>query len=346
MKMELDNEIRELLAEARAQAPRPHDWHKVSARATTQGHSEPGPGRWLLTAVAGLLIVLVAGLAFVVTDNPSGTSDQTPATVPKVEGLSDLRAGQAAVPTIVPTGWTIEPLIVSADESSWDFVDPDTDRRGNVQVRGPEPAPASTASVSELAGVEWNLVESPGLTTYRAHLEQATVIITATAFEYDEIEPLLAGVRSGPLSAHPGGSFTPDVNQSVVASTGNGTVSATTVNDRLCWAYFEADELRFHGCTLNPLDTPANVGVDVADDIAVLASFGTETATQGQWLDTNIGVTANAIEAVTLSYTDGAVATVQTQDDSGALGVRFFIATNTAARVDDSLSLTKVEQAN
>lgn len=287
---------------------------------------------------------LLAGLAFVVTDNPSGTSDQTPATVPKIKGLSDLRAGEAAVPTTVPTGWTIEPLIVSADRSSWDFVDPDTARRGNVEVRGREPAPASPDSVFELSDVEWNLVESPGLKTYRANLEQATVIVIATGFEFDEIELLLAGLRTGPVSAHPGGSFTPDVNQAVVASTENGTVSATTVNGRLCWAYFEADELRFHGCILNPLDTPASTGVDVADDIAVLASFGTETATQGQWLDTNIGVTAPAIEAVTLTYTDGAVATVKTQDDSGALGVRFFIATHTATRAGDSLSLTKIEQ--
>ncbi len=338
MSTNFDERIRSVLADARSQAPAPVEWSDVVERTTAPASTaRPRFGRVLVAAAAGLVIVLVAGLAVIAQRDSDVDSPSLTATEP----LAQIEPGEAALPTVVPEGWSIEPLI-NDGQLTWNFVDPATGRTGGVSVGGPLDS-APTQEVIDVAGTEWERLES--VTSYRAGFEMGSVVVYAPGFGFDEIEPLLAGLRPGAPGEHPGGVFDPRSDGDVIVSTDRGTLRAAVVNERVCWGFFNLDEIRTTGCSLDPLATPAPSKVSVDGGIAVLMQFGIGTSIENERNDTVIGVTTTDIAGVELEFTDGATITVPASDPTDALGVRFFVGDKLTVQTDDSMSLVAVTAA-
>lgn len=351
MSIDLDNQIREAIAATRHQAPSPIAWSDVLARSaaspsTTKSPAMPtGRGRLLMAAAAGLVLVLIAGLAVIGNDgsniDPATTTPPTPppTSPPTSErALADIEPGETAVPTIIPAGWTIEPLI-DDDGLSWTVIDSASGRSGTVQITGALDSSADNEVVG-IAGVEWEVLES--VPAYRATFDQVSVVVLTSDFALDDIEPLMAGLRSGALDEHPGGVFKVRNIGTEFASTESGVLRAAIVNERLCWAFFGLDGSGSRGCQLDPFAAPAPGGVAVDDSVAVLTQFGTQISGDNRWYDTVIGVTRNDIEAVELEYIDGETVTTATADPRDQLGVRLFAVDKLIVRTDETSSLVSV----
>lgn len=338
MSTNFDERIRSVLADARSQAPAPVGWSDVVERPIAPAPTaRPRFGRVLVAAAAGLVMVLVAGLAVIAQRD----SDVDAPSLTAAQSLSQIEPGEAALPTDVPEGWSIEPLI-NDGQLSWNFVDPATGRTGGVGVGGPLEAAPSQAVV-DVAGIEWEVLES--VSSYRNGFELGSVVVYAPGFGFGEIEPLLAGLRPGPPADHPGGVFDPRSDGDVIVSADDGTLRAAVVNERVCWAFFELDEIRTTGCSLDPLATPAPSEVSLDDGIAILMQFGIGTSIENERNDTVIGVTTTDIAEVELEFTDGETITAPTSDPTGALGVRFFVADKLTVQTDESMSLLAVKVA-
>ena len=270
-------------------------------------------------------------------DTSSTPSPSTVSSISPAESLAEIEFGEAAVPTFVPDGWSIDPLI-SDGLLTWNFVDTAGGRTGGVRISGRIDS-GPTDDVVEVAGIEWEVLESTS--SYRARFEEAGVVVSAPGFAFDEIEPLLDGLRPGPIDAHPGGVFDAS-SAAVIATTSPGVLRATIVNERLCWAFSELGERRAIGCSLDPVDQAPPRGADVDDGVAVLMQFGIGTSIENQFRDTVIGVTSTDITAVEVEFTDGETVTIQTADPTGNLGVRMFVANKVIDRTDEAPSLVSI----
>lgn len=329
MTSSLDDRVRSMIDDARSQAPAPIPWSEIETRSPTIPIDRRSPvpvRRSMVIGAVGLVAILVVSLVTLTLVDDHSPSD-TPAADP-TRALSTLRPGEVAIPTAVPSGVLIDPVIVRTDaENSWTFTDETGRRRGSVTVLSQlEPSSGSRAT-SRIGDVDWQIDRGTANTWYIAQFADATVVVDATSFTPDEIEPLIAGLHAGPTASHPGGVFDPRNNAAVAATAVPAVfVRAAMVNGRLCFAAYDDDMLRIDGCLLDPLNAHVLDGVEVDDGIAILAEFGTAASADGLPRQTVIGVTLDDVPAVSIFFTNGNRIEVPATDNARDLDVHMFVA--------------------
>lgn len=346
---QLDKDIHNLVGHAAVRAPDPVPWNDVLSRAVSPGTctAVPTQRRYVgaFIAAAAVVVVLVGGIALanrprgddsVVSNSAPTTAERSSAALRPLEALSE---GDIIVPTVMPDGWTLSPLVVHVPGlTMFDATDADGRTIGASTFFATDGSDSdvladSVDRVTTLAGVEWAVRETDFVTTVGN-----TRIIVGSPNEIDPtfIESFVDGLRAGLRAEYPAGVFVVESDGIETAVSQSGTqLRVESIGAFTCHAVVDASGSSSGDCSIDPFDTTRSPTIALDNGIAVLSTSGegrTQNAVDADApvIETTLnaaGITTSNIDAVEITLVDGTVVTLPTQDLSGQFSHRYFVLT-------------------
>lgn len=346
---QLDKDIHNLVGRAAVRASDPVPWNDVLSRAVSPGTGTavPTQRRYLgaFIAAAAVVVVLVGGIALanrprgddsVVSNSAPTTAEASSTALRPLEALSE---GDVIVPTVMPDGWALSPLVVHVPGiTMFDVTDADGSTIGAstfVATDGsaPDVLDDSADRVMTLSGVEWEVRGTDFVTTVGD-----TRIIVGSPDEIDPtvIERFVDGLRAGLRVEYPAGVFVVQSDGVETAVSRSGTqLRVESIGAFTCHAVVDASGNSSGDCSIDPFDTTRTPTIALDNGIAVLGTSGqgrTQNAVEADApvIETTLhagGITTSNIDAVEITLVDGTVVTLPTQDLSGQFSHRYFVLT-------------------
>ena len=327
-----DDDIRNLLARARDDAPEPTPWHEVIERSDHRRHR---PGWAVLAAAAAVVAVGTVGL--VLTLQSRNGTDDVPADDPSVDTVTPADPAAAPVDPLADLGeddWVVPvgdlpdgyQLLVATQSDSFTLgavVGGDTVPEVYLSVTGmvEQPDDMELGEVALIDGVPWNIqtVTSEDGTTVGHFLSRRInrqFVQLSTRADRDTATSLAAALVPAAESELTVPILSRDGEYVPVATHGETTMSVHGVSGFYCWQLdVGGPGAASQGCSGH---------TEPGTPIALLGGFGSPDGSFA------VGLAESDVVRIEFVRPNGEVSSVETNDESGRFDQHFWISDDQA----------------